>query len=225
MSLKILQEDNGSKILIITPLFTGHKISGETKTTIKRNKISYTWVSYMSEMKHAANVQKGLNSYRKKTGSITPPYVMVLDRDIILSRHAIDKMFDVIEKSDKNVGWVYCPFEYKGHINISFPAQEFDINKLLKGNYISSNSLYKTSMIDRVGGFVTETEMNRLSDWAMWLKCYKFGYIGKVCPQASFIAISTKDDISAGSSNEYSTTKELVVERYIKPLMDQMKGS
>lgn len=219
MSLKILQSDKNSKILVVTALYSGHTISGETKTTIRRNKTPYTWISYMSDGKHATNVQKAISAYRKRVGGIIPPYIFVLDRDIICGRHMLDKMINVLGKSDKNIGFCYCPFEYTGHINMKFPPIEYDINKLIQGNYISSNSLYKTSMVERVGGFVVDEEYHRLSDWSMWLKCYKFGYIGKLCADTSFVAMSTKDDISAGSNAEFSTTRELVVERYIKPIL------
>jgi len=216
--MKILHQSNKPIILVITPLYTNHKISGETKITIKRNNVPYTWISYMSEHKHAMNVQKGLNSYRKYTGGVVPPYIFVLDRDIILGRKLLDKLYKTLSEADPSVGWCYCPFQYKGHINISFPPIEFDIRKLLVSNYISSNSLYRTSMVDRVGGFVVDEDVHRLSDWAMWLKCYKAGYVGKLCADTSFTAMSTKDDISAGSNEEYKRTKEIIIERFIKPI-------
>jgi len=73
-------------------------------------------------------------------------------------------------------------------------------------------------MVDRVGGFVVDEDVHRLSDWAMWLKCYKAGYVGKLCADTSFTAMSTKDDISAGSNEEYKRTKEIIIERFIKPI-------
>ena len=170
MSLKILHEDKNAKILIVTALYTGHAVSGETKTTIRRNKTPYIWISYMSDGKHATNVQKAISAYRKKVGGIIPPYIFVLDRDIICGRHMLDKMINVLGKADKNIGFCYCPFEYSGHINIKFPPMEYDINTLVHGNYISSNSLYKTSMVERVGGFVVEEKYHRMSDWAFFIK-------------------------------------------------------
>ncbi len=224
MSLKVLQSDKDAKILVVTPLLSGHSISGETKTTIRRNKTPYIWASYMGPDKHALNVQKGISAYRKKIGGVIPAYIFVLDRDIILGRGTLDKLYSVLTKAEKNVGWCYCPFEYKGFVNVKFPAMEFNIQRLVQQNYISSNSLYRTNMLERVGGFVVDEDTHRLSDWAMWLKCYRQGYIGKLCQDASFIAMSTAGDISAGSTQEYSITRELVMERYIKPLL-QMNGS
>ena len=219
MSLKILHEDKNAKILIVTALYTGHAVSGETKTTIRRNKTPYIWISYMSDGKHATNVQKAISAYRKKVGGIIPPYIFVLDRDIICGRHMLDKMINVLGKADKNIGFCYCPFEYSGHINIKFPPMEYDINTLVHGNYISSNSLYKTSMVERVGGFVVEEKYHRMSDWAFFIKSFTYGYIGKLCPDASFIAMSTAQDISAGSNEEYINTKKLIQSDFISKII------
>lgn len=217
--MKILYTDKDPQILVITPLLTGHSISGETKTTLKRNKVPLVWASYMSDGKHAFNVQHGLQSYRKYTSGKVPPYLFVLDRDIVMGRHMLDRMLKLLHTTPKTVGWCYVPFEYSGHINVRFPSQPFDVNRLLHGNYISSNSLYKMEMIDRVGGFVTEEEVHRLSDWAMWLKCIRFGYSGILCPDTSFVAISTPNDISSGSNEEYQQTHRRVVEQFVTPLL------
>ncbi len=167
--------------------------------------------------KHATNVQAGLDEYKKQFKSF-PPYIQILDRDIILGRNFLDKMLSTIEKTDGNIGFVYSPFEYKGYINVTFPPRVYDINFLMNNNYISSNSLYKSEAIERVGGFVTDIRIHRLSDWAMWLKMYKFGYIGQLCPNAFFTAISSPSDISAGGQEEYLTTKKLIIEEFVKPL-------
>jgi hypothetical protein len=214
--LKIIKEAKKPKILIITPLLTGHTISNGTKTSIKRNDGTlYTWISYEGQRKHAANVQAGLEAYTKMP---LPTYMMILDRDIILGRHCIDRMFECIEGTPDNIGFVFSPFEYKGFVNATFGPLEYNINRLLVANYISSNSLYKLEAVRKVG-FVTEERYHRLSDWAMWLKMFKAGYIGKLCPNAFFTAISNKDDISAGSMEEYTTTKKEVFETFIKPIL------
>lgn len=215
--LKIICENKNSNLLIVTPLLTGHKVSKETQNSIKRNKISYTWISYESDGKHAFNVQKGIDLYEKNNK--LPDYIVVLDNDITLGRNHIDRMMSVVEKSSNKIGYIYCPFEYRGFINVKFPPMEFDVNRLLRSNYISSNSLYKTSMIKQVGGFIVDEDTHRLSDWAMWLKCLKFGYIGKLCSNTSFVAISTERSISSGGNDEYIRTVKLLNERYILPLL------
>lgn len=137
----------------------------------------------------------------------------------------LDRLYEVLERSrirsDKKIGYAYANFEYKGYINVQFPARVFDINMLIRGNYISSNSLYCSEVVEEVGGFVTEEKYHRLSDWAMFLKLYKAGYHGIPSINASFVAISSEGDISAGSKEEYNTTYKLVQENFVRPIMEK----
>lgn len=214
--LKIIRQDKNPKILVATPLLTGHKISKETLHSIKRNEISYVWASYESQAKHSANVQNLIDEFSNKYS--LPPYIFVLDDDIILGRYLLDRMFECLYKTADMIAFAYCPFSYSGHINISFPPIEYDIEKLKRGNYISSNSLYRAEAIKKVGGFVIEEKYQRLSDHAMFLKLFRYGYIGKLYDKTAFTAISKKTDISAGSTEEYQKTFQLIQEDFIKPI-------
>jgi hypothetical protein len=221
--LKIVRNDKNSQILVITPLLKNekveHKISRDTENSIKRNDVPFIWVTYSGAGKHATNIQNLLDAYQNKYP--IPPYIQVLDCDIILGRHFLDRMYEKIIKSKDDVGFVYSPFQYQGHVNISFPPMKYDIEKLVMGNYISSNSLYKYEAIKAVKGFVTQEIYHRLSDWAMFLKMYYYGYIGELCESTSFVAISTKDDISAGTSEEFLRTKNLIHEDFVRPILER----
>lgn len=222
--LKILKSDKNPQILVMTPLLTGHQIFNQTKTALQRNTVAHQWVSFEGVGKHAANVQAGLDEYKKQFGSF-PPYIQILDRDIIAGRYMLDRLWDALTRaqirSDKKIAFAYANFEYKGYINVQFPARLFDINSLVKGNYISSNSLYCSDVVEEVGGFVTEEKYHRLSDWAMFLKLYKAGYHGIPVINTSFVAISSEGDISAGSKEEYQTTYQLVKEDFVGPILAQ----
>jgi len=215
--IKVIKDCKNPLILIITPLLPEHDISFETKQSIKSNKSQYKWISFASNKKHAANVQAGLDEYKSQYG-VLPEYIQILDRDIICGRKMIDRLYKCLVDLPDNIGYSYCSFEYKGYINLSFPPMKFDIERLKKGNYISSCSLYKTKAIEDVGGFVTDFDTNRLSDWALFLKLAIHNYIGRICYDTSFIAMSTEKDISAGSLIEYQIAKKIIQERYISKL-------
>lgn len=215
--LKIIRECKNPDILIITPLLTGHTISRETKISIKRNDIPYIWASYTSENKHAYNCQAGIDSFYKQFKYL-PRYIFILDRDIICDRNMLDKFYKIITISNNQVAYVYCGFEYKGHINLKIPATIYNITALKLQNYISSNSLYKTDALLKVGGFVTDTDTHRISDWATFLKFAINGYKGILCANTSFIAISSPNDISAGNIQEYRSARKLIEERFISKL-------
>lgn len=215
--LKILREDKNPLVLVMTPLLTGRKVSRETKTSIKRNDIPFIWATYEGDGKHAANVQAGLEAYLRDARYM-PPYFQIIDDDIILGRHMLDRLYVKLTHAPDWIAFAFCPFSYRGYMNIDFPARIYDINKLLINNYISSNSLYRADILLQVGGFVTELKYHRLSDWAMWLGLYRYGYSGILCEDAHFVAISKPTDISAGSGEEYETTRELILEDFAKPL-------
>lgn len=211
--IKILHEDKNAEILVITPLLTGHEISDYTTKTIKTSTIPYIWVSYEDKYKHAKNVQMGLNEYKKQYGNL-PKYIQVLDRDIVLGRKFLDRMYDVINISPTNYAFTFCSFQYSGYINMAFRAVPFSHEHLKKGNYISSNSMYKSEAIEKVGGFVTEEKYHRLSDWAFFRKLCQYNYIGQPCYTTSFTAISTEKDISAGGQDEYVETYRLIIKDF-----------
>lgn len=216
-SIKILKQDKESKILVVTPLLPGHKISKDTKITLKRNKTPFTWLSSMGNNNIPTNAQLGINWYERKYNML-PEYYLMCDNDIVLSRKSLDKLYDKLKSSPPHIGYTYASFEYKGHVNKKFPAIQFDINRLVKANYISSNSLFKMSVIKKVG-LVTDEFYKRLLDWAFLLKCYGQGYMGLGCPEASFVAVSSTSDVSAGDNQDYAIKSKRVYNNFIKPLL------
>jgi hypothetical protein len=221
--LDIMRKDKNSKVLVVTPLLPGHKVSKETKKTIKRNVTPFTWITYSGNNNIPTNIEIGINEYRNK-GSHIPPYILPLDRDIILGRHMLDRMVSIIDITPDYIAYVYANFEFKGHINRRFTADPYDINKLLLGNYISSNSLIKLKCLEDIGGFITDDKYKRLLDWSLWLKFYLYGYVGIPCPLANFIAMSTENDISAGSEEEYKMKYMYVMQDFVKPIIERSKG-
>ena len=116
------------------------------------------------------------------------------------------------------VGYCYASFEFKGHVNHVFPAIPFNIKRLMMGNYISSNTMFKSNVIIDVG-LVTDDKYKRLLDYAFLLKCLKMGYIGIPEPNAHFIAHSTSNDISAGSNDDYKLKYGRVFKDFIEPII------
>jgi len=216
-SIKILKQDKESEILVVTPLLPGHKISKKTKITLRRNKTPITWISSMFNQNIPKNHVDGIKWYKNKYKKL-PPYILFIDNDIVLARKAIDKLYEKLEPTPQHIGYAYASFKYEGIINKNFPAVPFDINKLVKANYISSNSLFKMSVIEEVG-LVTDDQFQRLLDWCFLLKCYGKGYMGIPCPEASFVAKSSKNDVSAGTNEDYTIKSRRVYEHFIKPLL------
>lgn len=219
---KIIRKDENSELLVITPLLPKHKISKITKKTIKRNGTKLTWITSCGRNNIPKNVEYGLEWYVSKYK--IPKYILPLDRDIELGRYMIDRLVKKLKTQPHQIAFAYAGFEFRGSINKKFPAKTYNINKLVKDNYISSNSLMRYDALKNVGGMVIDDEMVRLLDWALWLKFFYHGYIGINVPEASFIAYSTPDDISAGTLLDYQIKKNRVIKNYIEPIFEKYKS-
>lgn len=223
--VKVVKKCKKPEILVSTPLLPGHKISKITKKTLKRNDIDYIWLSTSGDNNIPTNHIGSMVWYKENIGEL-PPYMFFLDRDIDLGRHALDrlhkKLVDESFRSDVIIGYAYASFKYTGYIEHDFPAIPFDPWKLLGANYISSNSLYCTEIIEKVG-LVTDNYYKRLLDWAFLIKCLGQGIIGTPCPSATFQVVSTPDDISAGSSSDYLLKQGRVNEDFIDPIKRKLQ--
>lgn len=217
--LKKVKADENPLVLIVTPLLPNHRISKETKKTIKRNKTPILWITSQGENNIPQNTQIGIE-WCRNTGKL-PPYFLMLDCDIILGRSMIDRLVKCLSNTPDEIAYSYASFEFKGSFDRKFPADPFDINRLVQHNYISSNSLIKMDKLDEVGGLVTDNKYKRLLDWALWLKFFHNGYYGMPCPNARFIAKSTDKDISAGSQQDYDEKRKRVLQDFVKPLVEK----
>ena len=229
--LEVIREDKVPEVLVVTPLWPGHSISKDTKKTIKRNDTPILWYSYTGYHNIPQNWWYAI-TFLRKTKKRLPKYFLPLDRDIILGRHMIDRMVNVFEGRGTtrtrnriipaSTAFVYCNFEFKGTVERKFPAEPYDINRLAKGNYISSNSLMNLDTLEFIGGPVVDDQYVRLLDWALWLKFAQFGYVGYPCTEASFIAVSSASDISAGNPEDYQIKHQRVHKDFVEPLIKQI---
>lgn len=215
--LSILKKVKEPKLLVVTPLLTGHKISKETKVALLRNDLEFDWISYESDGNTAKNYSDGINAYRKKYPA--PKYVMMVDRDILPSRHMLDKMLAKIERSKNDIAFVYCNFEFRGTVNRRFYNIPYDPLTIVQNNYVSSNSMIKLNKLDEIGGVITDDKYKRLLDWALWLTFLSYGYYGELCADASFVAISDDKSISAGTPAEYNQKRRLIQQDFIEPML------
>jgi hypothetical protein len=215
--IKIVKECKNPQILVVTPLLPDHGISKNTKISINRNKTPFYWITSSGDNNIPTNSLNGIKWFKNRFGSLPSFYIMI-DRDIDAGRGMLDKLYERLKDTPSNIGYCYATFQFKGHINHDFPAMPFNINRLLQANYISSNSMFKSNVIEDVG-LVTDEKYKRLLDWAFLIKCFDNGYIGIPEPRAYFVANSTKDDISARSSEDYKIKYRRVFEDFIVPIL------
>ncbi len=215
--INVIKAVKNPQVLVVTPLLPDHKVSKHTKISLKRNKIPFYWISSAGNHNIPTNALHGIEWFKSKYGKLPRCYMMV-DRDIEAGRGLIDKLYEKLMKMSKDIAYCYATFQFKGHLNADFPAIPFDINRLLQANYISSNTMFISSVVEDVG-LVTDDKYKRLLDYAFLLKCFQAGYIGVPEPKAWFIAHSTDKDISAGSQEDYQQKYMRVYEDFIQPII------
>lgn len=216
--INIIKEDKNPQVLVVTPLLPGHKVSRETKITIKRNETPFVWLTSTGHNNIPKNSQLAIEKY--KGNHKLPPYYLMIDRDIILGRSMIDRLVKKLSTSIKPDVYAYASFSFSGHVNQDFPAKPYDINLLTQHNYISSNSLFRMDILEEVG-LVTDDKYKRLLDWAFLLKLHLNGYKGIPVSTAKFVAISTGSDISSGSPEDYQVKRERVLEDFVIPIKEK----
>lgn len=217
---KVIKADKNSKFLVVTPLWEGHKISRDTKVTIKRNNYPFTWIVSEGKNNIPTNAFYGIDWYLYRKGKLPDFYIMI-DRDIKLGRNMLDRLYDKLYKAPESVAYAYASFKFTGAVEREFPAVQWDINKLLMHNYISSNSMFRTNALYEVGP-VLDDKYKRLLDWAFLLKLfYERGWTGVPCPEANFEATSNPDSISAGSNEDYDIKRKRIIQDFCRPILEK----
>lgn len=212
INFTFLKETESPEFSVVTPLKTGDSVSNITKETVLKCEASFNWITVESDNNVMRNFEIGYHELMNK--GLLADNVIKIDNDTEWTDDTLEEMSFVLQNSDDNVGYVYCSFKYDGYIKNTFPAINFNKDKLKSGNYISSNSMFKSKVIKDVG-LVTDEKYVRLLDWAFLLKCLNFGFIGK--PSAGFFtAWSSQNSISSRSKEDYDIKRTLVVQDFIK---------
>lgn len=220
--LKYIVKSDKPMLLVVTPLGPNSEVSKQTKNSIKRNELPFTWVSFKSNNNCAANAQAGINAFFEENKYI-PPYFLLLDDSVICGRHMLDRMTLTLQNSDKSIAYCYCNFEFKGHINKKFPAEPFNPSRLIRANYISSNSIIKTHKLQQVGWLVTDEKYERLLDWCTWLKFLYHGFGGIPCKEASFVDISKEKSVSSRDISDYQSKYNAIVKDFVYPIVKRSR--
>ena len=218
---RVIRKLKSPKYLVITPLKTGDKISKKTKKGVKRNKLSFDWLSYESFCNIPTNTTLALEQYRKERDV---EYVIKVDNDITMDNGLLDEMYYVLKNSGDDVGYVYCGFSFIHELGMKTTFnKEFNVSDLLQHNYISSNSMIKVNALDKVGGFVTDEKYERLLDWALWLRFLYYGYRGIRIDTKRFETPLNMNGVSSRGHNDYQIKRGRVIHDFVLPIREVIK--
>jgi glycosyltransferase involved in cell wall biosynthesis len=112
-------------------------------------------------------------------------YVLPLDADNRIRPEYLTHGIEILDKFS-DVAVVYGKPEYFGEATgRRFEmGGEFDLNRLLKDNYIDACALIRKSAFDECGGFDGRMPLQGYEDWDLWIclasRGYRFHFIDKV---------------------------------------------
>jgi hypothetical protein len=93
---------------------------------------------------------------------------------------------------------------------------DFNEKKLLQHNYITSVSLIKRDLLDRIGGFVIDRQYERLLDYCLWLTFLRYGYHG-IKGDIGFVTGLNKNNVSGRGQEDYIEKMKRVKQDFILP--------
>ena len=120
------------------------------------------------------------NGIKKSQGR----YILALDADNKIRSDYILKGIDVLDRNP-DVGVVYGKPEWFGEGQRSWEVpEEFDVGRLILGNYIDACAVFRKSLWKDCGGYDPNMPLSGWEDWDLWLsaieKGWKFHYIPEV---------------------------------------------
>lgn len=111
-------------------------------------------------------------------------YICCLDADDTIESTYIEKCIEVLE-SQLEIGFVYSLVRIFGDENKIWYTRHFEINRLLKYNYISVSAIFRKELWERVGGYNPNMTYG-YEDWDFWLSISETGTRGFLIREVLF---------------------------------------
>lgn len=124
----------------------------------------------------AKDANEGLSAARN-TGfeAARAPLVMVMDADNLIYPTCLAKLADALD-GDPQVDAVYSILEDFGEQRNVRSALAWDVNRLLRANYIDAQSMIRKSAWQRLSGYTRDSsEIFGWEDWDFWLRLAESG--------------------------------------------------
>ena len=119
------------------------------------------------------------NAIKKAVGE----YILPLDSDNKISPDYIYESIKILD-AQQHIAMVYSDAEYFGEKTGRNNVGEFNLQKLMIGNYIDACAVYRKSVWESLNGYDENMPVMGMEDWDLWLRMvlngYKFYYIPQV---------------------------------------------
>lgn len=145
------------------------------------------FISNLDQNKYVIINQENLGLAKARNNGIRiakGKYILPLDSDNqVLSPYLIDAL-DVLD-SDKSISVIFGNREFFGEKNSIDSVGEFNLQRLMLGNYIDACAVFRKKCWEEVGGYDEKMPYMGIEDWDLWLNFSfngkKFYFINSIC--------------------------------------------
>jgi glycosyltransferase involved in cell wall biosynthesis len=139
------------------------------------------------------------NAIKKALGK----YILPLDSDNKIRPEYIYDSIKILDEQE-DIAMVYGDAEYFGEKTGRHTVGEFNLQKLMIGNYIDACAVYRKSVWEALGGYDEKMPVMGMEDWDFWLNMilrgYEFQYIPKILFNYRVLGHSMLSSIDSNNS-------------------------
>ncbi|MFV8322620.1 glycosyltransferase family 2 protein [Flavobacterium sp. LS2R12] len=135
----------------------------------KTEEIALNWTKKDERFKYFSKHNKGLAKTRNYgIARSSGVYILPLDSDNQLEKDFAISAITIFEK-DSSIGVIHGDAEYFGERNGLWEVEEYNLKKILAGNYIDACAIYRKKIWEQVGGYDEKMPFQGHEDWELWL--------------------------------------------------------
>jgi len=151
-------------------------------------------------------------------------FIVSLDGDDKIHKHFLSELYPVIA-ADTSIGIAYSDFERFGdYPNLVARTYDYDLDKLLRHNYIPCCCLFRKEAWYKAGGY---RNLGGWEDYDLWIGITGEGYIGKRVPKILFYYRQLKNNRAWRSALNSRNLRRMIKEKhpqYIGPSEEEIRA-
>ncbi|MCC8358515.1 glycosyltransferase family 2 protein [Salinimicrobium sediminilitoris] len=176
------------KLSVIIPCFNSEKTLEETLNSVLNQRhqnwealiindgsndgteaIASVWIEKDKRIKYFSKENEGLGKSRNfGISNAAGEYILPLDSDNLVVEDFAEKAVAFLD-SHHEVGVVHGHAEYFGEKTGIWAIDEFNLEKILVGNYIDACAIYRKELWEKVGGYDENMPYQGHEDWDFWI--------------------------------------------------------